>query len=320
MIKVEMTLETITPLFMGGRTTEVAEIRISSFKGVWRWWWRALGGGFEDYKQLKQQEDEIWGNTKRAGKVYFYLDNQQIKINYKFITRCYNLWYLWFTVAKYKNKKGETGLRQADEMQYVQSEQQFEVVLLSKDENALNEVLNSIWLATYLGGFGKRSRRGAGSLQAIDIKTNFTLGLDFFVKSDLEAWIEKNLNKAIKHKGFTKCKGWKIIDSIYVDSYSYYRWEDALDVVGEIYKEFRHNYRKEDRAVFGLPLPGVSGERWASPVIFKARRLPNGKFVPGVVFLKPECAQWLPASEVELSVLDEFKKTLEENDFQIAWQ
>lgn len=62
---IEATYRIITPLFCAGSDPGRAELRLPSFKGVLRFWWRALAwsrcGG--DLAAIKQQEDELFGSA-----------------------------------------------------------------------------------------------------------------------------------------------------------------------------------------------------------------------------------------------------------------
>ena len=64
--EIEATYRVVTPMFCGGAEPDKrAELRPSSFKGVLRFWWRALAwsrlGG--DFGQIKQQEDALFGSA-----------------------------------------------------------------------------------------------------------------------------------------------------------------------------------------------------------------------------------------------------------------
>jgi CRISPR-associated protein Cmr1 len=59
------TFRVVTPMFCGGAANEGAEFRIPSFKGVLRWWWRALawsrcGGRLEE---IRRAEARIFGSA-----------------------------------------------------------------------------------------------------------------------------------------------------------------------------------------------------------------------------------------------------------------
>jgi len=55
MYSVSFELETITPLFMAGADGITPELRPPSFKGMMRFWWRAMRAD-NDWKQLAKDE------------------------------------------------------------------------------------------------------------------------------------------------------------------------------------------------------------------------------------------------------------------------
>ena len=62
---IEATYRVTTPLFCGGADPESAELRLPSFKGVLRFWWRTLAWSrFQgDLGGIKREEDEIFGSA-----------------------------------------------------------------------------------------------------------------------------------------------------------------------------------------------------------------------------------------------------------------
>ncbi len=66
-IEIEAKYKVVTPLFCGGSTPEShAEIRLPSFKGMLRFWWRALAwsrcGG--DLERVRREEAELFGSAE----------------------------------------------------------------------------------------------------------------------------------------------------------------------------------------------------------------------------------------------------------------
>ena len=63
--EIEATYRVVTPMFCGGVDPGTAELRLSSFKGVLRFWWRALAwsrcGG--DLQAISDEEDALFGST-----------------------------------------------------------------------------------------------------------------------------------------------------------------------------------------------------------------------------------------------------------------
>src|ERR1017187_5301400 len=61
------TYRVVTPMFLGGADPlREAELRVPSFKGALRFWWRALAWlrGIRDVAELRKQEAELFGNSE----------------------------------------------------------------------------------------------------------------------------------------------------------------------------------------------------------------------------------------------------------------
>ena len=63
--EIEATYRVVTPMFCAGAEPEQAELRLPSFKGVLRFWWRALSwsrlGG--DLAKILEEEAELFGSS-----------------------------------------------------------------------------------------------------------------------------------------------------------------------------------------------------------------------------------------------------------------
>lgn len=66
--RIDATYRVTTPMFCGGASGEAADLRLPSFKGVLRYWWRALAwssyGG--DLGRIHQKEEALFGSAKRG--------------------------------------------------------------------------------------------------------------------------------------------------------------------------------------------------------------------------------------------------------------
>ncbi len=64
--RIDAAYKVVTPMFSGGADPARAELRMSSFKGVLRYWWRALAweehGG--DLEEIRRREDELFGSAR----------------------------------------------------------------------------------------------------------------------------------------------------------------------------------------------------------------------------------------------------------------
>lgn len=158
-------LETVTPLFMYGADQNHPEIRAASIKGVMRWWWRAVVAE-ENITKLRTEEIGIFGSTGK--KSSFFLSIDIIK---KFNPIKHRL--LPYGTKKFAPPSIPPGCK-------------FGVEIQSNSE--LKFAYNIFKLAILLGGFGKRSRRGSGSVtlndwnfeNIDDILKDITILLNYF--------------------------------------------------------------------------------------------------------------------------------------------
>ena len=63
--EIEATYRVVTPMFCAGANPGKAELRLPSFKGVLRFWWRALAWSRLDgnLEEIRRQEDALFGST-----------------------------------------------------------------------------------------------------------------------------------------------------------------------------------------------------------------------------------------------------------------
>ncbi len=61
----EATYQINTPMFLSGADQNSAEFRVASFKGAFRFWWRALAWEAfgKDLSAIKEQEDLLFGSS-----------------------------------------------------------------------------------------------------------------------------------------------------------------------------------------------------------------------------------------------------------------
>jgi len=137
-------LEIITPLVLHGADGSTPEMRPPSLKGMMRYWWRAARA--QEISRLLKEEARLFGssNSKTGGKSRFSLRfiNSQLNID---------------KVALLPHRGDRSAQAQA-----FKPGQKFTVVLSSVTEvNLYQDILE---ISLLLGGLGKRSRRGFGSL------------------------------------------------------------------------------------------------------------------------------------------------------------
>lgn len=168
-----ITVETVTPMFLGGaQARELADtIRPASIRGQVRYWLRAmLGAGIDPAQssplgRLKTVEGHMMGDTEAGSPV-------RIRV------RAAGFQYV---EAQTQSRGPATGGRhmlphravrnQANPLAtdaYIE-EQKFDIILSPRPgrSHIPDEVVAATLLWLYLGGLGKRARRGFGSLQPV---------------------------------------------------------------------------------------------------------------------------------------------------------
>ncbi|MDV3104832.1 type III-B CRISPR module RAMP protein Cmr1 [Thermococcus waiotapuensis] len=168
MYRATFELEAITPVFMRGADQGRAEFRAASVKGVMRWWFRALAGAYlgNDVKTLREIEGRIFGSagSGRSRRSLVTVSAKALSeptplsVNPSAKGFLYNeTSYLFFSVKMGLNKFSNVPT-------HYPAGSKFQVTISSPDRDAFVLASASLWLATTLGGFGFRARRGAGSL------------------------------------------------------------------------------------------------------------------------------------------------------------
>lgn len=283
MKSVNLNCEIITPLFMGGASQQ-PELRAQSFNGLFRYWFRLLGGSFEDEKKLFGWGGE--GAIKGLVQISVIKGQNINTSNFQRNGQGYN--YLGFSLALTRR-------------QCINSSQSFKLTFRfhpkTTDED-IKKFLCSVWCAFYLGNFGSRSRRGFGSIVVENINGYIPIGFNLKFKPEndqsIENWLKEQLD-FIKTLNY-----WKPRDDIpYIFenlmwriSNSYADYIQLLDRIGTEYRSFRSGKNIEDRIWLGLPIgkiiPQIGNEkgRRASPLIFKIIEF-NNQFEGFILVFKP---------------------------------
>lgn len=260
------TLETLTPLMMHGWKEDTsphktAELRASSIRGVYRYWWRAVQYDITNSNLLLEKEGELFGKTKGNSRKSLVLLSTPILIGKtKEMARPHA-----------KNPK-------LDVIAIVN--QTFDVVLtfMKKDVAYQKELEAYFELTLLLAGFGQRSRRGAGAVQQQSITYDT-------VDQYREA-IMKQLTILGKAQYFKKEKTSKThileikndrllrrptLRNVYIGR-SYRNAGDARKVISEAGHEY--NNGKLPKQYLGR----VKGGRKASPLIGTVRKIGEGYY------------------------------------------
>lgn len=190
----------ITPLFLVSADPQQVELRAPSFKGGIRFWWRALNGNL-GIKDMKKKEAELFGASNETigrSKLCLCIPAKQLeKIDYP-------------PVPHWEDKPEKKSSR-IPRLPAAEPEQRFQVLLTSTGDKTTHEKYQAIFeVALLLGGFGKRSRRGFGSIEIIKRNGNEynTPGnmkglLNLLEKINQGQFLISEDEKRIVSKGFT---------------------------------------------------------------------------------------------------------------------
>lgn len=159
--------EIVTPLFMDGYGQQ-PELRTASFKGMLRWWFRALYGGHlyssgseSIFKDLHKMENLIFGSTENGGifSMSIFHQNLATELNgEKGIRPSQNKF----------NHYGAYGLlatNKDDGRKYIKAGQKFTIrFVFKKGEEYIPYVVGALAAFNLWGGIGSRSTKGFGSI------------------------------------------------------------------------------------------------------------------------------------------------------------
>ena len=177
---IEATYIINTPMFLGSSNNEIAEIRPPSFKGVLRFWFRALAlselNG--DMYEVERLESAIFGTTKgeRQQKALYSIKIEKNNIQSKGIGTNegrQGIVYLGYGLIDKKLKYNRN---------FIESNNKIKITLIKNFgikvnisdadfETSMGLLVNALKCIGIFGGLGSRVRRGFGSLTLLELKT-----------------------------------------------------------------------------------------------------------------------------------------------------
>jgi CRISPR-associated protein Cmr1 len=284
-----VTLETVTPLFLGGAEPRGApELRGPAFRGAMRYWLRALVGAAGE-QVMRQYEDHLFGvggEQATAGVVSLRLptlQRAQTESYSKLVDKSPGIAYLWFAARGTKREPERYAILPTTfnlEMSFPRSKQ---------PAQDLEQAVAVLWLLTRLGGIGTRSRRFAGGVQVANVQSahhsqSFVSRLPFRATSprELADDIAEGIRAArrifaIQQLADPAPDQFDVLHpdrcQIFVLEQDFESWQNAVEEIGHVYRSFRalrqpdYNVVKTAmtsrnnlqgpvrRAAFGLPIP-----------------------------------------------------------------
>src|SRR5437667_2007739 len=312
MKQITFILRTLTPLFLTGADQTSAELRAPTFRGLMRYWYRALIGGVvgaskESLPLVMQAETAIFGATDTGSAISIRVSDVS-KDPQRFRKESYardNVsgkdYLLWSMAASGK------GDRYKPDRLLFPKDTTFRVTLSSKgdDNTKLQQGIAAFWLLTHLGGIGSRSRRCAGSVTVDDIDGDDNkTGLYFAPPEDIEDLqhqicegikiTQKLARESLPNNALTSVTqtsfdalAQKACSIWILHSDSWHTPGAAMRAIGNNLQAYRSDLPLQSRTVFGLPLRGVDNRsRHASPLLLRIVELKKGKYAGLAVLFK----------------------------------
>ena len=274
MQSVTFQLKVITPTLMGGGFGQNDGIRPSEIKGMMRYWFRAAAGSVvgNDIKALKSLEEKIFGSQERKSPFRMVINNRGLKYlndkspEFQFSNKMNGLIYLGIGNVLFKYDKNTRSFKFNDEkINIIAPNSTFKIRFLfnpSLNLEIKKLITLSFYLATALGSFGLRARRGFGSWQIEDIITNVEslrenlekLKLKNYDLNNIKANIDKaekilrNLSKTLDIRIQNSLKNSTKLDFTNFINYELEQiktnkteWKELLEDLGAYYRYFRVN-------------------------------------------------------------------------------
>lgn len=189
-IRIEATYSVVTPLFCAGADSKTPEVRLPGFKGVLRYWWRALAwsrcGG--DLEVIRREEDRLFGSAG-GGQSRVLMRwasppeptpipvDEVLKVRAGGEVVGDGARYLGYGVMEaFPRKNKRTGQRTAAGQltRACLAPFDFTVQMRGRDlnEQELTSLRDALVALGILGGLGAKSRKGYGSLVLRDLRVN----------------------------------------------------------------------------------------------------------------------------------------------------
>ncbi|MCS7177915.1 MAG: type III-B CRISPR module RAMP protein Cmr1 [Anaerolineae bacterium] len=314
-----VTLEAVTPLFLGGADPYGApELRAPSFRGALRYWLRAaLGGVYGDdaagLHAIRRAEARVFGSTEAdwggASAVVIQCKCKEVQprpVNYglekdvqtqksgKTVSQPSGRDYLYWSMS---------GFRGRPSRQYYPEGSRFLLELrvrpgVSDNDQVFQEAIAALWLLVQLGGVGSRSRRIGGSLSVLEPEE--ACGFSFVLRSENPKEIAQELGKGLtavrklfqqhhpegRNLSLSNPSEFDILHPTVCKVWVLGIWRSsaqAVEAIGVALRDFR-TYREPDHTevakwLTGTPIQTVERSVFGLPLPFRY----SGKGLQGIV-------------------------------------
>ena len=271
------TYRVVTPMFLSGADQNAAELRLPSFKGALRFWWRALAKE-RDVRTLRDAEDCLFGSTRTgASRVRMRLVDLSTAdgVQNKFSR---NAWqsYIGYGLI---DKPGQA------QRHFIKPGSTFAVRLdgFRVDETARKHLMDALIALGSVGGLGSRARNGWGSLTLTSLVDKDGKHL-WRVPTDVHQLKDELAKLFDKHKELADWSAYSD-QSVFANGPDQETQEKAHQWLAEQYREALKalSQDKSRREAFGLPRKNAgrnAGKRRAGATFLHVHQIEDGKAIP----------------------------------------
>jgi CRISPR type III-B/RAMP module RAMP protein Cmr1 len=159
MERILVTVQPVTATFLHSEPEAEARWRAAPFRGLTRWWFRALVGAAFDEREVREREVALFGSAESPSPVVMRVrsgagNSQQFLIN----------------PSGRSGDKRYSAKRSALAPAGAGVDLELRPAGRGVHPDILRQAYAALWAAAHFGGFGQRSRRGAGSLRMVRVQ------------------------------------------------------------------------------------------------------------------------------------------------------
>ena len=258
-MEISVKLRLITPLFMGGSDPRGnPELRAASFRGVLRFWLRALLGGAlgGDSRKVFEHESRVFGSTEHASAV-------AVKAKWLAVKEPQDYNPLPHKSPRFRFKGFPPG-------------SSLVISFLSYDAQSLEMTTSALRLLCNLGGLGRRSRRGFGSLEILEPEE---WAIRATTPEELGQHLRETVGQAVETVQKFVGQSKNLSQELPPFPFLHPNWSQ-VKVTNEIFDNWQSAIREVMRKAhdFKNPALGWAAPRQASPIHVHVTRLRNGGY------------------------------------------
>lgn len=281
---IELSCKILTPMFMSGANPQQPEFRAPSFKGIMRFWWRALNGHLAiktdngwDYSKLYEKENEIFGNggeKAKKSKVSIVIGNKNFKeLHFNNLIKEHKLNDASFNYIKYIGFGLYDFKSPEKDKKCIEGECTILIKYNLEDEDEL-ELIKTLSAINLFGCLGSKSRNGFGS---IELKTT---NIKLLSKEELLKEIKNN--EPTPFPSFITSTQQKVITLKTKISNEL----EALAEIGKRYQKAKRNLKLQKTNFDACREIKILGyERCPKKIFFSVKRDENNKYFAQALFL-----------------------------------